>query len=177
MPYTPPESGNMVKVREKFQEIARHFTCSDINCSCIQYKLIYECHVVVEVFMINVPTHNISLYMVVINGYIMIPFFVDIGKNSNLLIPRQPFPLLLPPYHTPYPTPPFLFPHSHLLHKFKFVKINYLFLCYNISFSLFTFPSASRWIYLLFLDWLPCHLYRLSPYNNNMVIEDKRYVS
>ena len=31
--------------------------------------------------------------------------------------------------------------------------------CY-ISFVLFTFPSASCWIFLLFLNWLPCHFYR-----------------
>ena len=44
--------------------------------------------------------------------------------------------------------------------KLKFGGINRLFFFSYISFTLFTIPSASCWIFLLFLHWLPCQLYR-----------------
>ena len=71
------------------------------------------------------------------------------------------------PYHPNLPpTPPlhhFPFP-SHLLLVISSQNaiggINHPFLCSFISFTLFTFPSASYWMFLLLLHWLPCHFYR-----------------
>ena len=66
--------------------------------------------------------------------------------------------------------PPFFpFP-SHLLLVISSQNaiggINRPFLLFYISFTLFTFPSASCWILFLLLHWLPCYFYRC-------VIDDK----
>ena len=88
-------------------------------------------------------------------------------RNWETCLKRKLLFPLPPPSFLPYPTPPPSLTTSNrdFNKKFKFVGMNRPFLS---SLTLFTFPSASCCILLLFLDGFPCHFYRLSPdYNNN----------
>ena len=89
--------------------------------------------------------------------------------TASFSFPSHPFPSFhLPTQHLPLPP---IIPSSHdFITKFKLDGINLPFLFYNISFTLFSFSSASCWIFLLFLPWLPFHFYLLSP-NKHVFLE------
>ena len=80
----------------------------------------------------------------------------------NLLEPQASFPLpTLPPLFPSLPYLPFSLSFTpsfrDFITKSKFGGINRPFLFAYISFPPFTFPSASNWIFLQFLNWLPHH--------------------
>ena len=103
-----------------------------------------------------------------------------IGKtcfNRKLLFPLPPFSFSFSFLSHPFPSshvlPTFFLSLTSssrdFITKFKFGGMNRSFPFSYISFPLFTFPSASCWIFLLFLGWFPWHFHRLSP-NNNIIV-------
>ena len=95
-------------------------------------------------------------------------FFPPLPPTISFLHSLPYTPIYLP-YNPPYLTHLSTPSHPLLvipLTKFKFGGMNHLFLFSFISFTLFTFHSASCWI---FLPWLPCNFYRLYP-NKQLII-------
>ena len=81
--------------------------------------------------------------------------------------------ILLEPQSSLSPLAPFL-PLIHSQHLLLILSQNSnlwesTVLSYSPIIPLFClpFPAHPSWIFLLFLDWLPCHFYRSSPKNNN----------
>ena len=93
--------------------------------------------------------------------------------NRNLLFFFPPLPSPLPPSSIPYLTIPHCPPlilSQLLVISSQNSNLDRPFLFSYIFFPLITFPSASCWIFLLFISRLPCQFYCLSP-NNNVYFE------